>query len=125
MRTVGSPLCLPWSGVTGREVTPVVSQNKKPLFVVLLRMKSLTDLRDRLNMQVMALSCAASACPCLGFVPNALLIPLTGKYRRAVLPGVLSSIAAFAAIAALVRADLPSAAPRSVVPPAEFVLQGM
>ena len=87
-------------------------------------MKSLTDLRDRLNMLVMALSCAVSACPCLGFVPNVLSIPLIGKYRRAVLPGVLSSIAVFAVIAALVRAYLPSVALLSVVPPAVFVLQG-
>src|SRR5699024_3450632 len=100
---------------TGRGVTPVVSQNKKPLFVKLLR-------RCAIRTALIALLCAVSACPCLGSVPNALWIPPTGKYRRGDCPGVLSSIAVFAVIAALVRVDLPSVALRSVVRPAEFVL---
>ena len=88
----------------GRGVTPVVSQNKKPLllscfgcvardFMTKMLESSVGRLTDRLNAQVMALLCAVSACPCLGFVPNALLIPLSGKYRREEHLGVLSSIA--------------------------------
>ena len=75
-----------------------------------------------MNALVMTLLCAVSAC--LGFVPSALLIPLSGKYRQEDCRGVLSSIAVFAVIAALVRAYLPSVALRSVVRPVESLRLG-